>query len=171
MNAYENLTTRRSTRVFTDKKVEKELIEKIVYAGQCAPSGMNRQPLAYVVINDEETIKNISKLNAAVMGAANDPFYGAKTIIVVLANKELSKTTYLFDGALAMGNMLNAAHALGVNAIWIHRAKEVFASKEGLEYLKKWGLDERYEGIGNCAIGYGVANDTAKTITSTVVWA
>lgn len=55
-----------------------------------------------------------------------------------------------------MGNLLNAAHALWVDACYIYRAREVFDSKEGKELLKKWGINGDYEGIGNCILGYGL---------------
>ena len=118
-----------------------------------APTGMNRQSPVMVAVQDPETVKQLSSMNAAVMGVSSDPFYGAPTVIVVLADSTVP--TYLYDGSLVMGNLLNAAHALGLGACWIHRAKEVFALEEGKKLLKKWGLDDRYEGIGHCIIGYG----------------
>jgi nitroreductase len=53
-----------------------------------------------------------------------------------------------------MGNLLNAAHAVGVDSCYIFRAKEVFALEEGKALLREWGIPERYEGIGNCILGY-----------------
>ena len=96
--------------------------------------------------------KELSKKNAEVMNSSADPFYGAKSLIIVFA--DTNAPTYLYDGALAMGNLMNAAHALGVDSCWIHRAKEVFETEYGKELKKKWGLPESYEGIGNCILGY-----------------
>ena len=98
------------------------------------------------------------QLNAQVMGSNSDPFYGAKTVVVVLVDR--SVPTHLEDGSLAMGNLLNAAYALGVDSCWIHRAHEVFDSPEGLELLASWGLpaDGSLRGVGNCILGY--AEDT-----------
>ena len=73
-------------------------------------------------------------------------------MLVVLADKE--RGTYLYDGSLVMGNMMLAAHDLGLGSCWIHRAKEVFESEEGKALLKEWGIEGDYEGIGNCIIGY-----------------
>ena len=92
-------------------------------------------------------------MNATIMGTDSDPFYGAATVIVVLADKNIS--TYLYDGSLVMGNLMNAAEAVGVQSCWIHRAKEEFESEEGKALLKKWGIDGDYEGIGHCVLGYG----------------
>ena len=150
--AYKNLLTRRSVRAYTDQPVPKETVEAIVEAGRYAPSGMGRQPCVFVVVRDKETVQRLSRLNAAVMGTDSDPFYGASTVVVVLADK--SRPTYLYDGSCAMCNMLNAAHALGLGSCWIHRAREEFDSPEGKALLKEWGLEGEYEGIGHCLLGY-----------------
>ena len=74
-------------------------------------------------------------------------------ILLVLAKKEIP--TYLYDGTLAMGNLMNAAYSLGLGSIWIHRAKEEVESDEGKEILKSLGLNaDEWEGIGHCALGY-----------------
>lgn len=150
--AYKNLIERRSIRKYNNTKVSHDLMEKIVRAGQFAPSGMNRQIYAFVVVEDEELVAKLSKMNADAMNSSSDPFYGAKSLIIVFA--DTNAPTYLYDGALAMGNLMNAANALGVDLCWIHRAKEVFETTEGKEMKKTWGLPESYEGIGHCILGY-----------------
>ena len=105
-----------------------------------------------VVVQKPELIEKISKMNAKVMGQDIDPFYGAPTVLIVLADTQ--RPTYLYDGALVMGNLMNAAQAVGVDSCYIFRAKEVFASEEGKALLKEWGIPEHYEGIGNCILGY-----------------
>ena len=55
---------------------------------------------------------------------------------------------------LVMGNLMNAAYALGVDSCWIHRAREEFDSEEGKALLKKWGIEGDYVGIGHCILGY-----------------
>lgn len=134
--AYKNLIERRSIRKYNNTKVSHDLIEQIVRAGQFAPSGMNRQIYAFVVVEDEELVARLSKMNADAMNSSSDPFYGAKSLIIVFA--DTNAPTYLYDGALAMGNLMNAANALGVDSCWIHRAKEVFETPEGKE-MKKLG--------------------------------
>ena len=105
-----------------------------------------------VVLQNKETIKKLSKLNAKIMGKDVDPFYSAPTVIVVLADK--TKYTYIEDGSLVLGNLMNAAHSLGIGSCWIHRAKEEFATEEGKELLKKWNISDNYVGIGHCILGY-----------------
>lgn len=153
------LITRKSTKSYEDRHIDKETIEKIVAAGLNAPSGMNRQTPRFIVVTEDKAVKELSAMNAAVLDMGNDPFYGAKDVIIVLAKKE---GTYIYDGSLAMGNLLNAAWALGIGACWIHRAKEVFESTQGKELLKKWGVEEDVEGIGFCILGY-TKEEKAKT--------
>ena len=150
--AYENLLTRRSVRAYSDKPVPRETVAAIVEAGRYAPSGMGRQPCLFVAVQDPETVQLLSRLNAAVMGTDNDPFYGASTVVMVLADR--TAPTYRDDGALAMGNLMNAAHALGVDSCWIHRAREVMDGPEGAKLREKWGISGDYEGIGHCILGY-----------------
>ena len=146
------LTERRSVRRYTKKQVEDEKLELILKAGTYAPSGMGSHSPIMVVVQDPETISLLSRLNAVAMGSSGDPFYGAPTVIVVLADKNV--WTCVEDGSLVMGNLMNAAFSLGVDSCWIHRAKEVFETKEGKELLKKWGIGDDYIGVGNCILGY-----------------
>ena len=156
----ENLKTRRAIRSYTDSVPSMELIRQITEAGTYAPTGMGRQSPVIVAVTDRAVRDRISHMNAAVMGSDSDPFYGAPVVLVVLADKDCP--TYLYDGALVMGNLLNAAHAVGLGSCWIHRAKEVFESEEGKALLKEWGIEGNYEGIGNCILGYAAENPSPK---------
>ena len=147
------LKQRRGCRKYLDKQVDAAQLDAILEAGTYAPTGMNRQAPVIVAIQDPDTVKLVSKLNAAVMGADTDPFYGAPTVVVVLADPAVR--TYLHDGALVMGNLMNAAHAVGVDSCYIFRAKEVFETEEGKALLRQWGVPEHFVGIGNCILGYG----------------
>lgn len=155
-----NMIERRSIRAYKTDMVKKEDIEEIVKAGTYAATGMNRQSPVIIAVTDQETRDKLSAMNAAIMGTDTDPFYGAPVVLIVLADK--SRPTYLYDGSLVMGNMMNAAHSLGLGSCWIHRAKEEFESEEGKELLKKWGVEGDYEGIGHCVIGY-VEGDYPET--------
>lgn len=151
-NTLEILKTRRAIRAYQDKMPEKELIAQVVEAGTYAPTGMGQQSPVIVAVTNKEVRDRLSELNAGIMGRDTDPFYGAPVVLVVLADKQYP--TYLYDGSLVMGNLMNAAHAVGLGSCWIHRAKEVFETPEGKALLKEWGLEGDYEGIGNCIIGY-----------------
>ena len=91
-------------------------------------------------------------MNAEIMGMDGDPFYGAPVVLIVLADKNIG--THIYDGSLVMGNLMLAAHSLGIGSCWIHRAKEEFSSPEGKEILREIGIDGEYEGIGHCVLGY-----------------
>lgn len=148
----EALEQRRSCRKFSDKPVEGEKVKQIVEAGLYAASGMGRQATRLVVVTNPDDVAQLSRMNAAIMGAEGDPFYGAKTVIVVLTDPAVP--TCVEDGALVMGNLMNAAHALGVGSCWIHRAHEEFDSDEGKALLAKWGVEGEWRGVGHCILGY-----------------
>ena len=148
----EVLKRRRSCRKFKPDMVEEDKLAKIIEAGTYAPTGMNKQSPIIIAITNKEMRDKLAKANSAVMGVDKDPFYGAPVVLVVLAKKDVM--TYVYDGSLVMGNMLIAAESLGVAGIWIHRAKEVFESEFGKQILKDLGIEDEYEGIGNCALGY-----------------
>ena len=148
-----NIKTRRSCRAYTAQPVEPEKLKAILEAGTWAASGHGWQAAKIVVLQDAAEIAELERMNAAVLGNPDShPFYGAPTVLVVLADAKAG--TAVEDGSLVLGNLMNAAHALGVGSCWIHRAREEFASDEGKALLKKWGVDERYIGVGHCILGY-----------------
>lgn len=157
---YEDLLTRRSVRKYSDRPVEDEKLDKVLTAGLFAPTGMNNQLPVLVAVRDKATRDELSRMNAAVMGASGDPFYGAPCVIVVLSDPE--RMTWVEDGSLVLGNLMNAAHSLGLGSCWIHRAKECFDTPEGKELLRAWGVPENYRGVGNCILGYAAEEPEAK---------
>jgi len=150
----QDLKTRRSCRKYKPEQIKEEELSAILEAGVYAPTGKGGQSPVIVVIQDKTVRDSVSRMNAKVMGTDADPFYGAPTVIVVFADR--SKRTYVDDGNMVLANLLNAAHAVGVDSCYIYRAREVFASPEGRELASKWGLDGDYEAIGNCILGYGL---------------
>ena len=149
----QDLKERRSCRSYEKAQIRDEELDAVLEAGMYAPTGRGLQSPIMVVVQDPETIKVLSKMNAKVLGNENmDPFFGAPTVVIVLADKTIN--TYKEDGSLVMGNLMNAAHAIGLGSCWIHRARETFETPEGRALLNKWGVGENYEGIGNCLLGY-----------------
>ena len=153
------LIERRSCRSYKPDPIPAEILDQILEAGTYAATGMGKQSPIMIAVTDKETRDRLSRMNAAVMGASNDPFYGAPVVIIVLANRAVP--TYLYDGSLVMGNLMNAAHALGIASCWIHRAKEEFESAEGKAMLKELGIEGDYEGIGHCILGYAAQESNA----------
>ena len=147
-----NMCERRSIRKFKPDIIPDDVLERIIKAGVYAPTGMGKQSPIIIAVTNKEMRDKLSSMNAAVMGVDTDPFYGAPVVLVVLADR--SRATYVYDGSLVMGNLMNAAHALGVSSCWIHRAKEEFDSEEGKAILKSLGIEGDYEGIGHCILGY-----------------
>lgn len=149
-----DLIERRSVKSYKPEQVKEEQLAEILEAGKYAASGMGKQPVKMVVIQDKETRNQLARLNneVGIVDRGDDPFYGAPTVIAVLADK--NSGTYREDGSLTIGNLMNAAHALGVDSCWIHRAKQQFETEKGKALLTKWGIDENYEGIGHCILGY-----------------
>ncbi len=147
------LETRRSVRGFDPERMPSdELIKEVVRAGEYAPTGRGMQSPRIVVVTNKAVRDKLSQLNAEVMGVESDPFYGAPVIILVLADR--SRPTYIYDGTLVMGNLMNAAAAIGLGSCWINRAKEEFETEEGKALLKKWGIEGDYIGVGHCILGY-----------------
>lgn len=148
-----NIKTRRSCRAYTAQQIEPEKLKAILEAGTWAASGMGRQAPKIVVLTDAAEIAELERMNAEVLGNPEaHPFYGAPTVCVVLTDPEVN--TCVEDGALVIGNLMLAAHSLGVASCWIHRARQEFDSPAGKALLKKWGVDERYIGVGHCILGY-----------------
>ena len=153
------LKTRRSCRAYKPELIEEEKLNAILEAGTYAATGMGKQSPIILAVTDRALRDRLSKMNAAVMGTDMDPFYGAPEVVIVLANKDIP--TYLYDGSLVMGNMMNAAADLGVASCWIHRAKEEFESAEGKAILKDLGIEGNYEGIGHLILGYAAKPENA----------
>ena len=152
----QTILSRRSCRNYKPEQIREEDLEQILLAGTYAASARGRQPCKIVVVQDPETRAMLQKMNAEIWGTPDiDPFYGAPTVCIVLADSQYF--TWLEDGCLVLGNMMLAAEAVGAASCWIHRAKEEFDSPEGKELLKKWGIPERYRGVGHCILGYAAS--------------
>ena len=123
------LKSRRSCRKFKNEMIKDEDLKQIIEAGTYAPTGHGSQSPIIIAVTKKELRDKIAEENRKIGGWSEgfDPFYGAPVILIVLADK--SKPTYIYDGSLVLGNMLNAAE-------------------------KSLNIEGDYEGIGHCAIGY-----------------
>lgn len=146
------IQSRRSIRRFRLDPIPAEILDQILTAGTFAPTGMNRQSPIIIAVTNRAVRDQLSALNAQIMGRDGDPFYGAPVVLIVLADK--SAPTHVYDGSLVMGNLMLAAHALGIGSCWIHRAREEFERPEGKAILASLGIQGDYEGIGHCVLGY-----------------
>ena len=164
---------RRSIRKFKPDMPSKEDLEQIIEAGLYAANGKGRQSTIIVAVTNKELRDKISALNCKIGGWQEgfDPFYGAPAMLIVLAEKDWPNRVY--DGSLVMGNLMLAAHSLGLGSIWIHRAKEEFELPECQQLLKELNIPGEWEGIAHCAVGYidGEVPAAAKRKDGRVFWA
>ena len=109
-----DILTRRSVRKYKSDMVSEELIRQIVEAGSYAATGMGKQSPIILAVTNQEIRDQLSRINGKIMGTDSDPFYGAPVVLVVLADK--SRPTHVYDGSLVMGNLMLAAHALGLGS-------------------------------------------------------
>ncbi len=164
---------RRSIRSFKPDMPAKTDIEQIAEAGLYAANGRGKQAAMIIAVTNKELRDRISDMNRRIGGwdEGFDPFYGAPVILIVLADKSCG--TYMYDGSLVMGNLMLAAHSLGLGSIWIHRAKEEFDTDEYKALLRELGVEGEWEGIGHCAVGYaaGELPAAAPRRDGRLVWA
>jgi len=146
------LYERRSIRKYKPEQISREELDAVIQAGVCAPSGKNGQSAIIVAVQDKETRDYLSRMNASFLGTSSDPFYGAPTVLIVLAKADSPYTVQ--DGSLVLGNLMSAAKAIGLGSCWINRAKEVFDTDEGKQLLQQWGIEGEWTGVGHCILGY-----------------
>lgn len=166
MTPVELLLNRASCKNYTNEPLTTPQVQTIIQAGQAAPSGMNRQPIAILAVTNPDIRNELSRLNAQAMNAHTDPFYNAPAVFAVLVDPAVPTASY--DGPLACGQMLLAAQALNLGSCWIHRAKEVFETPQGKAILQKAGLPANYEGVGFVIAGHPATIPSIKPKTSKV---
>lgn len=149
--AIEVLMNRRSVRKFKPEQITDEQLKIVLDAGTYAPTAKGEQRPYIVAVQDKATRDAVAALNAKVIGMSNDTYYGAPTIILVLAPADEFGP---LDAAAVETNMLNAAYACGLGSCWIHRANAMFKTEEGKALLRQWGLDESLDGWCSIALGY-----------------
>ena len=149
--ALEVLMNRRSVRKFKARQITDEELKAVLDAGTYAPTARNMQRPFIVAVQDKATRDAVAALNAKVGGMNGDPYYGAPTIILVLAPDDPFGP---LDGSAVETNMLNAAYACGLGSCWIHRPQAMFDTPEGKAMLRDWGLDESLRGVCSIALGY-----------------
>lgn len=150
----QDLKNRRSVKEYKTEQIKDEELMDVLEAGMNASSGGNRQTAIFIVVQNKEWKDKLCALNAKIAGAPEgfDVFYGAPTVIVVAA--DASSPDAIKDGSLCIGNMLNAAYALGLGGRWINRADGMLEDELGKELLREAGYEGNYIGVGNVILGY-----------------
>ena len=147
-----DLLERRCIRKYKPQQISRQELDTVLKVGMCAPSAKNLQSAIMVAVQNEADVKKLSEMNAAILGTSSDPFYGAPTVVIVLY--ESGSYMGIQDASLVMGNLMNAAHAIGLGSCWINRVRQMFETDEGKALLKKWGVEGDYTGLACCILGY-----------------
>lgn len=166
------IKTRHSIRKYTDEQISREDLERILEAGNYAPSaGGGQRSMMVGVRNKELTAKlgimNMAKFNRANLAGAHvskeqpsvidDPgmkneFYGAPAVAAVFGqNNFLFRTA---DAFCCAENMVLQATELGIASCIISRGEETFMGEEGQALLKEWGVPENYSAVCFVILGF-----------------
>lgn len=146
---------RRSIRRFKPEQVTDEELNTILEAGTWAPTGHGSQDPWIVAVQNEALRKRLTQLNAQMMGVSSDPYYGAPTLVLVFASKD-NENNYR-DGSLVLGNMMLAAHSIGLASCWINREDKMFETAEGKQIMKELNLPDGLMGVGALSLGYAAS--------------
>ena len=172
MDALELIKTRRSIRKYTDQQVSREDVEKVLEAGAYAANAGGGQRSMVVAVRNAELAARIGHMNMAGFSRAGlvgnyvsrdhpsviddasikNGFYDAPTVLCIFCRER-----FLFSVADAFAiaqNMALEAHALGLGSCIVSRAETTFASNEGQELLKSWGVPEGYICRAFVTLGY-----------------
>ncbi len=148
------LKERRSVRAYKPEQITDEELTAVLEAGTFAPTGMNYQDPWIVAVQNPDIIAQLVKMNAAVMGTDTNPYYDAPTIVLVFASRPEKWRNGTCDAALVLGNMMNAAHAIGLGSCWINREREMFDTPEGRQLMQSFGIPDDLMGVGSISLGY-----------------
>ena len=150
--------SRKSVRNFTGQTVSRDLLDKIVRAGMAAPSAVNMQPWSFVVVTYRQTLDmlNDGLPYAKMLGKA-----GAAIIVCAIPEKAFdgSKEFAIIDSTLAGENILLAAEALGLGAVWT----AVYPDDDRMNIVRKvLGIPGNIIPLNVIPIGYPVGTDKPK---------
>lgn len=148
----ELLKTRRSVRAYKPEQIQPQELDAVLEAGTYAPTGMGMQSPVIVAVQSPQYRRAVMELNQKARGMEGDPYYGAPTIVLVLADP--ARGTCVEDASCVLCTMMEAAHAVGLASCWIHGEHEMFQLPEGKALLREWGLPQDLRGVGSLALGY-----------------
>ncbi len=151
------LRERRSIRSFKPEQITDDELKTVLEAGTWAPTAMGYQDPWIVAVQNPGLLAKVSRMNREILGSSADPFYGAPTYVLVFASAPEKWKNGVQDASLVLGNMMLAAHAIGLGSCWINREREMFATDEGRTLMAELGLPEGLIGVGALALGYPAA--------------
>ena len=151
-NFLEIIRTRRSCRSYKPEQITDEQLNVVLEAGTYAPTSRGLQSPFIVAVQNDALKERLAKMNAEVMEVTTNPYYDAPTYVLVFVPEDAPNGVQ--DASLVLENMMLTAHAQGLGSCWIHREREMFATEEGKELMRQWGLPEGLVGIGALSLGY-----------------
>lgn len=178
MNTYDSIITRRSTRKYLDKPVERELLEKVIEAGRYAPSGGNSQTNHFIVVQDRKVIEKLVELTerafskmeydentyvslrSSIMQSKKGGYvfcYNAPVLIIVANKKDYGNNQA--DCAVAIENMMLEANELDLGSCYINQLKWLNEDEQILAYLQSLGMNEDERVYGSIILGYPDTQD------------
>ena len=149
--AYQTILSRTSVRAYTDQKVEKAKIEKLLRAAMAAPTAVNKQPWHFVVIEDKHILEQIAEEIPTAKMAARAPLAITVCGDMKKALDGEGRDFWIQDASAATENLLLAAHAMGLGAVWT----SVYPIKDKVEATRALlKLPETIVPLGTIVIGY-----------------
>ena len=179
----QSIRQRRSIRTFKPQQISDNDLQKIIEAGQYAPSARNEQPCHFTVVQNKELQGKLNQVIQKVFLNSGDPtfveraqaedfspFYHCPTLIIVSADKNAVAPEA--DSSLALGNMFLAAHGLGIGSVWVHSLRSLFSIEDGKALNTDLQIPEGHVIYGSGAFGYnsGQAPDAASRKEGTVTF-
>ena len=178
MNTEKAILTRRSTRRYKEKEVERDILERIVEAGRYAPSGGNNQTTHFFVITDKAVLENLTRVaqdsfsrmettegmykslvtSITLSKKGNYVFHYNAPCLIVAANKK-DYGNNIADVACALENMMILANEFDLGSCWINQLKWLNEDEEILKVFKGFGLEDDERIYGAIALGYPDTED------------
>lgn len=170
----QNIITRRSIRSYKEDQISDADLNTILEAAQFAPSGMSKQNWHFTAVQNKEKIEKLISAIKEAMGNSSieqfkkmagnpnfNPFYNAPTLIITAYDKNLP--TKESDCAVALQNMLLAAHSLNIGSCWIHILALTGDDPKVREILTELGIPEDYAVFGTAILGFNSKEEPKAT--------
>lgn len=184
----EIIKTRRCVRQYLDKEIPDEDISFLIDCAGYAPSGLNMQPWAFLVIQNKDKILKLSEtckksmipllenMNNTSKAAAefltflkqkeSNIFYGAPVLVIILGNRKAA--TAVYDCAMAAQTMMLAAQSIGIGSCWIGAAQHSLMDEN---LLRELGAPEGYIHVAPLIFGYPKGStQMPERVEPKVVW-
>ncbi len=150
MDINEAIMKRRSIRKFKSKDIPIETLKKLVEFGSMAASGMNVQPIKYIIAKGDTASEIFPYTRwAGYLKGKGSPSFEERpsAFLLILNDNQLRQSGYELDAGAAVQNILVAAHAMGIGTCWLGAI-----DYEKISEIAK--IDKRYKLISAVAVGY-----------------